>query len=104
MFVETDPEAPGRTIYPDSEGLKDAGALWWWFTEEMPRLERCRSNDVRGFSLSCHVTGWLLVVRFVRQGVPQVVYVRTLSPTACVVTFKRKWLADTHVYFTDRYA
>jgi hypothetical protein len=104
MFVETDPDAPSRTVFPSAETLEELGALWWWFTVEMPRLERVRGNDIRGFSLSCHVTGWLLVVRFVREGTPQVVYVRTLDPSACIVTFKRKWIADTHVYFADRYA
>lgn len=104
MFIETDPDAPSKTHYPEPDDLAEVGALWWWLIEEMPRLERVRGNDVRGFSLACHVTAFLLVVRFVREGIPQVVYVRATTPTRCVETFRRKWLADTHTYFVDRYA
>jgi hypothetical protein len=70
----------------------------------MPRQERIKGNEVRGFSLSCHVTGWLLTVRYLKDGIPQVVFCRKPSPTGCVEVFARKWLGNTLEYFPDKYA
>lgn len=97
-------EAPLVTHKPPDEDLAIVGYAWWWFTCEFPRLERIHGNDIRGFSLTCHVAGWLLVVREVRDGIPQVVYTRKTDPTGSVETFMRKWLEGTLTYFPDRYA
>jgi hypothetical protein len=104
LLGDSDLEAAAKTYYPDGDVLQDVGSTWWWFTNEMPRQERIRGNEVRGFSVSCHVTGTLLTVRFIRQGRPQVVFTRKPGATGCVETFKRKWEAGTLSFFADRFA
>lgn len=86
------------------EAVAVAGCDWWWLTVDLGMEMRQKGDDLRGFSFCQKVNGWLLCLRVVRDGVPEVVYINRVDPSACVRKLRYKWDTGTLTFFADRYA
>jgi hypothetical protein len=80
------------------------GKDWSWLTVAWGQELRQSGDDLRGFSFSQKSNGWLLTVRLIRDGQPQVVFINRLYPSDCVSKLRKKWLDGTLSFFPDRYA
>lgn len=85
------------------ERIQEA-ADWWWLTEGWGQELRQIGDDFRGFSISAKQNGWLLTVRLVHEGQPQVVFVNRPTASGCVRKAREKWANGTLTFFPDRYA
>jgi len=80
------------------------GRDWLWLTSILPCEMVKNGDELRGFSFSPRGLRWLMTVRVVVEGVQQVVFTCTGTPTACVVSFRKRWDEETLQYFPDKYA
>lgn len=77
---------------------------WWWLTEGWGQELRQLGDDFRGFSISAKANGWLLTIRLIHDGQPQVVFINRKTTSGCVSKAREKWAAGTLAFFADRYA
>lgn len=97
--------SPSRGYSAETQALRETwGQDWLWLCYEWPRKLRQAGGDFRGFSFCAKPNEWLLSVRVVRDGIPEVVFVNKKDPTGCVSTLRRKENEGTLHFFVDRFA
>jgi len=91
---------------PNAEiALQDAavGRDWQWLTGALPMTMAQNGDIFRGFSVCPKVNQWLMTVRVTIEGVAQVAFTCTGTPSACVASFRKRWDDETLQFFPDRY-
>lgn len=92
---------------PNESILKTEASIghdWIWLTSLLP-CEMAQSGDeFRGLSFSPKGNQWLMTVRVTLDGVPAVAFTCCGTPTACVVSFRKRWEAENLQFFPDKYA
>lgn len=78
-------------------------AVLWFFLHSYADLAQIGA-EVRGFSFRLDKEECLLVLKILREGIPEVVFLSSVTPTRCMQKLRRRLREGDVKFFVDKYA